>query len=186
MLTKTQTASGLTFTLDGHARLNAQMRACAAWATLEEHDKILDMACGSGALLCHLNARYRLTMCGMCDSPEQARQVRELLDDADIMYGRMDDIPWRSDTFDALLLPAAMRGDGRRVLEEAYRVLRAGGQMVIAVPLLSARGESEIGKREMMRVMQETGFKEVSYRISGLAGAIVGWKRKELKGAIEK
>jgi len=179
MLTKTQTVARLPLALGGNVRLNAQMRACAAWATLEEHDKILDLACGSGVLLTHLNDRYRLTMCGMCDSPEQARQVRELLDDSDIMFGRMDDIPWRNDTFDALLLPAAMRGEPRRILEEAYRVLRIGGQMVIAIPMFSMRGEGEMGKREMMRVMQEVGFKEVSYRISGVAGAIVGWKKAE-------
>ena len=180
MLTKTQTVGRLPLVLGENVRMNAMMRACAAWATLEEHDKILDMACGSGALLAHLNERYRLTMCGMCDSPEQARQVRELLDDSDIMFGRMDDITWRNDTFDAVLLPAAMRGEVRRILDEAYRVLRAGGQMVIAASLFSMHGEGEMGKREMMRVMQEVGFKEVSYRISGFSGAIVGWKRNEL------
>ena len=179
MLTKTQTVARLPMIRSGNTRLNAQMRACAAWATLEEHDKILDMACGCGALLSHLNERYRLTMCGMCDSPEQARQVRELLDDSDIMFGRMEDIPWRNDTFDAVLLPAAMRGDARRILDEAYRVLRAGGQMVISASLFSMRGDGEMGKREMMRTMQEVGFKEVSYRVSGFSGAIVGWKRCE-------
>ena len=52
--------------------------------------------------------------------------------------------------------------------------------MVIAASLFSMHGEGEMGKREMMRVMQEVGFKEVSYRISGFSGAIVGWKRNEL------
>ena len=180
MLTKTQTAGRFSLALGGNIRLNAQMSACAAWATLEEHDKILDMACGSGALLTHLNARYRLTMCGMCDSPEQARQVRELLDDSDIMFGRMDDIPWRNDTFDAVILPAAMRGEPRRILDEAYRVLHFGGQMVISAPLFFMRGDLDMSKREIMRMMQEAGFKEVSYRISGLTGAIVGWKRNDM------
>ena len=41
MLTKTQTVARLPLALGGNVRLNAQMRACAAWATLEEHDKIL-------------------------------------------------------------------------------------------------------------------------------------------------
>ena len=179
MLTKTQIAGRMPLVMGEKVRLNAQMRACAAWATLEEHDKILDMACGNGALLTHLNERYRLTMCGMCDSPEQARQVRELLDDSDIMFGRMDDIPWRNDTFDAVLLPAAMRGDAYRILDEAYRVLRAGGQMVISSSLFSMHGETDVGKRELMRMMQEIGFKDVSYRISGFSGAIIGWKRNE-------
>lgn len=180
VLSKTQSLNKLPAVLNLGQRMNAQMRACATWATIEEHDKILDMACGDGTLLRFFNDRYRVNLCGICDAPEQARAVREQLDDADVIYGQMEDIPWRNDTFDALLLPAAIRGDGRRVMEEAYRVLRTGGQLVMSMPLFSVLQEGDLSRREVMRIMQEAGFQEVSFRTSGLYGAVVGWKKKDV------
>jgi len=183
MLTRTQTLGKFPIALSMGQRLTAQMRACASWATIEEHDKILDMACGDGALLNYLNNHYRLTLCGMCDSPEQARAVREQLGDADVIYAQMEDIPWRDHTFDALMLSSPMRGDARRILDEALRVLKYGGQLVVAMPAFHFHQEGEISRREMMRLMQEAGFGEVSFRITGLTGALVGWKKTILPEA---
>ena len=179
MLTKTQTA-GKTFLLDVHQRLNAAMRACIAWAAVEEHDQILDMACGDGQMLSRLNDQLRLTLCGMCETPDQARCVSEMLGGADVIPARMEDIPWRDDTFDVILLSAALRGEPRRVLSEVLRTLRPGGQFVMASSVFSRRGEGEFSRREIMRLMQETGFREVSYRITGLCGAVVGWKKGKI------
>lgn len=176
MLTKTQTATARLSLPDVQPHLNAAMRACAAWAAIEEHDKILDMACGEGQLLLKLNGQMRLTLCGMCDAPEKARAISEMLGDADVIPGRMEDIPWRDGTFDAVLLSAPMKGEPARVLGETMRVLRPGGQFVMAAPLLRHRWEGEGSRREMMRLMQEAGFREVSFRATGLSGAIVGWK----------
>ena len=178
MLTKTQAQSRLFPGLGAPQRLNGAMRACLSWAAIEEHDKVLDMSCGSGALLRRLNGQYRLTLCGMCDSPEEAREARDGLEDADVISARMEDIPWRDDTFDVVLLSATIRGDARQVLSEALRVLRKGGQFVMAAPLLPQRGEGNLGRREQMRLMQEAGFEEVSFRANGLSGAIIGWKRR--------
>ncbi|MBR1585073.1 MAG: class I SAM-dependent methyltransferase [Clostridia bacterium] len=175
MLTKTE-AMGYSIASKDGLRLTPGMKACASWAAMEEHDKILDMACGSGALLNHLNEKLRLTLCGMCDSADQARAISEQLGGADVIAARMEDIPWRDDTFNVVMLSSAMRGDVRRVLDEALRVLRAGGQFVLASPLFFLRGENEFSRKELMRMMQEAGFRDVSFRTSGLFGAIVGWK----------
>lgn len=176
MLTKTQTAGKISL-LGVPQRMSAAMRACVNWAAIEEHDKILDMACGEGQVLAHLNDQLRLNLCGMCESPQQARAVCELLGDADVIPARMEDIPWRNDTFDVVLLSAPIKGEPRRVLEEALRVLHAGGQFVMASPLFSHHYEGETNRRELMRLMQETGFREVSFRATGLFGAIIGWKK---------
>lgn len=176
MLTKTE-AIGYSAAAKEKKRLTAPMRACANWTALEEHDKVLDMACGSGALLYHLNDKMRLTLCGMCDSADQARVVSEQLGGADVIPARMEDIPWRDDTFQAVMLSASLKGDCRRVLTEALRVLRAGGQFVMAAPLFSLRGEGELSRKELLRLMQEVGFKDVSFRTTGFFGAMVGWKK---------
>ncbi|MBQ9262832.1 MAG: class I SAM-dependent methyltransferase [Clostridia bacterium] len=175
MLTKTETM-GYDLAGKEQHRLSAAMKACASWAAVEEHDKILDMSCGNGALLDHLNGKMRLTLCGMCDTAERARAVSEQLGGADVVPGRMEDIPWRDDTFRVVMLSGAMKGDARRVLDETLRVLNNGGQFVMAAPLFSLRGEGDISRKEMMRLMQEAGFKDVSFRTSGFFGAIIGWK----------
>lgn len=182
MLTKTPTLKQIPLAFQPARRLTARMRACAAWATLEEHDKILDMACGNGALLSYLGERCRLTLCGMCETPDQARAVRETLEDADVISARVDDIPWRDNTFHAVLMPGALHGDeARRALAEVYRVLQPGGQFILTAPLFHF-AENEPGSREMMRLMQEAGFKAVSCRTSFFTGVLIGWKRADLPG----
>ena len=175
MLTKTE-AMGYSIAEKKQQRLSPSMKACASWAALEEHDKVLDMACGSGALLNHLNQKMRLTLCGMCDSADQARVISEQLGGADVIAARMEDIPWRDNTFDVVMLPAHMKGEPKRILDEVIRVLRPGGQFVMSSRLLAFRGDGEFSRREIMRLMQEAGFREVSFRATGLCGAIVGWK----------
>jgi len=179
MLTKTQTAGKLSL-LGLHQRLNSAMRACVSWASIEEHDKILDMSCGNGNILFYLNDQLRLTLCGMCDSADQARMVSDMLDGADVVPARMEDIPWRDDTFDEVLLSSPMKGDAQRVLAEVLRVLHAGGQFIMASSVFSSRSEGDLSRRELMRLMQETGFREVSFRATGFFGAIVGWKKGKI------
>ena len=176
MLTKTEAVYSLA-NKDQH-HLTAGMKACASWAAVEEHDKILDMACGNGALLNQLHQKLKLTLCGMCDTAEHARAVSEQLDGADVIPARMEDIPWRDDTFDVVMLSRSFQGDAQRILMEAIRVLKGGGQFVMASSLFSMRGERELSRKEIMRLMQETGFEEVSFRTAGLHGAIIGWKKK--------
>ena len=132
MLTKTQTVGR--YSLEGvNQRMNAAMRACVSWAAIEEHDKILDMACGSGQMLAHLNDQLKLTLCGMCKDADQARAISEMLGEADVIPARMEDIPWRDNTFDVVMLPAHMKGEPKRILDEVIRVLRPGGQFVMSV-----------------------------------------------------
>ncbi|MBR3019152.1 MAG: methyltransferase domain-containing protein [Clostridia bacterium] len=175
MLTKTQTVGRIP--LEGvHQRMNTAMRACVSWAAIEEHDKILDMACGEGEMLAYLNDQLKLTLCGMCKSAEQARAISEMLGEADVIPALMEDIPWRNNTFDVVMLPARMRGDPKRILDEVIRVLRPGGQFVMASRVMAFRGDNDMNRREIMRMMQEAGFREVSFRATWLCGAIVGWK----------
>ncbi|MBR0406822.1 MAG: methyltransferase domain-containing protein [Clostridia bacterium] len=185
MLTKTQTVGRVS--LEGvNQRMNAAMRACVSWAAIEEHDKILDMACGEGQMLAYLNDQLKLTLCGMCKRGEQARAISEMLGEADVIPAPMEDIPWRDNTFDEVLLPAHMKGDPKRILDEVFRVLQPGGQFVMASRLLAFRGDGELNRREIMRLMQEAGFREVSFRATWLCGAIVGWKPGQVDTAREK
>ena len=144
--------------------------------TLAVQVGIMQGSASDGQLLAHLNDQLKLTLCGMCRRADQARAISEMLGEADVIPARMDDIPWRDSTFDVVLLSAHMKGEPKRILDEVMRVLRPGGQFVMASRVLAFRGEGEFTRREIMRLMQEAGFREVSFRATGLCGAIVGWK----------
>ncbi len=166
------------------ASLSPGMRAILAWATIEEHDRVLDLCCQEGALLENFSNKYRLRACGMCEYPEQARDVRARLPEADVIFARPDDIPWQDNAFDVVvcsLLPQS--ADLPRVFSETLCVLRPGGQFVLSAPTFSLQlfgagnEDTKLNKRELMRSLQAAGFDEVSWRASGLQGVTVGWKR---------
>lgn len=160
-------------------KVNSAMKAVINWAALEEHDSVLDLSCGDGVLLREIGKYIRLYSCGLCSDPEQARAVRESLDDADVVYGTSEDIPWKDDAFDVVISSEIMRKAKLDVsLKEINRVLRPGGQFVILTRLAERKRDVYAGKTELMRCMQMNGFESVSWRVSGFHGVAVGWKRK--------
>ena len=71
-------------------------------------------------------------------------------------------------------------------MAEVLRVLRAGGHFVLAFPLLHMRSEGEYSRRELMRLLQEAGFQDVSFRTSALSGVIIGWKQRKCPEETQK
>lgn len=162
------------------ARLKGVMRAVMNWAALEEHDSVLDLNCGDGTMLRKLGSRMRLYSCGMCPDPGEARAARESLDEADIVYGTSEDIPWHDAAFDVVLGTELLKKDRINVsLKEICRVLRPGGQIVLATKLTAGCRDGVPGRTEVMRAMQINGFESVSWRIYGLHGVAIGWKKRE-------
>ena len=157
-------------------RLSGADRAVAEWATIEEHERVLDLHCAEGALLAELTEKLRLRACGICESAEQAHALRGILSDADVLCARPVDIPWRDGAFDAVLSGASAQSysDFEQVLDEVLRVLRPGGQFVISAPYSFDDASSP---RALMRRMQKAGFRNVSWRTRRLNGVCIAWKR---------
>ena len=161
-------------------RLSGVMRAVRNWAVLEEHDTVLDLFCRDGALLSALSKSMRLCVCGICDDPEMPHRIRTQLADSDIVYAEPDDIPWRDNAFDAVLGSELVRKEKLRpMLAETMRVLRPGGQAVMATKMLPFGYDEYPNKGEIMREMQSVGFENISWRISGLWGVAIGWKKND-------
>ena len=163
-------------------RLDFAQRAVMKWATMEEYDRVLDVDCGEGALLSALDETYRVSLCGLCSNVRLARAAREDFPGADIVYAKPMDIPFRSESFDEVFIT---RNTGRNCAEvslnEILRVLRPGGQVLIAARMLTplfADSEPEMDKRSIMRALQSAGFSDVSWRRCGLCGVIIGWKNR--------
>ncbi len=182
MVSRSEAGRGIAGVIGARApRLNSLKRAVCNWATLDAQDYVLDVACGGGEMLTHLLSRLDLHACGLCQQPEQARKVRAEMEEADIIYARMDDIPWRNDSFDAVLLAAQPENHRwAAIFSETLRVLRPGGQFVLARPLtasLHMPGNHEtMTRKELIRGLQATGFTDVTWHVSGLNAVLIAWK----------
>lgn len=94
---------------------------------------ILDMGCGTGALLGELT-RYG-EVSGM-DFSEKAVNFARERGMRDVILGRAESLPFESDKFDVVLALDVLEHveqDGRAI-QELYRVLKPGGIAIIFVP----------------------------------------------------
>ena len=166
---------------------NASERAAIRWASIGENDRVLDVDCGEGALLYSLSETMRIRACGVCREHSEARSAMDAVEDADVICAFPGDIPFRDNSFEAVFVTRRVgENTSDPALKEICRVLRPGGQLIIGCHLFpglhrffSSASESELDKRKLMRLLQAHGFEQVSYRVTGFKGVIIGWKRDE-------
>lgn len=195
MLERVQDRSLLgVLTLEHEERLHGAAKALAEWAIVDDYDNILDLDCGDGKLLHYLSKRYSLRACGIASDPEQARDLRSKMPDAEVFFARKEDIPWRSEAFNAVFYQMKNDQQDGAFLQEAVRVLKPGGQLLITLssmpeilrPLALAIGmvdESHIGHAQLLKWMEEAGLKDVSWRLTGpVTGVAMGFKQFEAEG----
>lgn len=178
--------------VDAGLRLRGAQRALAQWAIVDDYNSVLDLRCKDARLLKYLSQKFSLRACGMADDAADARMLREVLPEAEIFCARPEDIPWREACFDAVLcqLNKAEDGADHSFLQEAMRVLKPNGQLLIALeglpePLCCAVDfmgmasmEGRVKPRDLMRGMEDAGFEDISYRtVRPMVGLAMGWKR---------
>ena len=185
-------------------RLTPAMHALNQWAAIDSGDKVLDMACGSGMLLKLINQRVDANLCGIASTVEQSRAVRAMLPESDILFAQPEDIPWRESSFDVVLcgLPFYAMEDPGKALKEALRVLKPGGQFLLAttwypVPLRQlincfsglwedAQPPVFYGKHEMLAALEAVGFQKVTWRAADMrVGVTIGWKKPAWQEMLE-
>ncbi len=185
-------------------RMTPTMHALAQWAAIDTGDKVLDMACGNGALLRMISQQIECTLCGIASSVEQYRSVRAMLPDADVLFAQPEDIPWRENSFDVVMcgLPFYAMEDPGKVLKEALRVLKPGGQFLLATTWYPAplrqlvnrfsgswdetQSPMLYGKHEMLATLEAIGFHNVTWRAADMRlGITIGWKKAPKKAEPE-
>jgi SAM-dependent methyltransferase len=117
---------------------------------LDRGARVLDLACGHGRIANRLAARGAL-LTGLDATPLFLERARAGAAEAGVevhyVEGDMRSLPWRDDTFDAVISWFTSFGyfaddENRRVLSEAHRVLGHGGRLLIEnnnLPELLAR-----------------------------------------------
>lgn len=184
----------------GLNRLTAAMRGICQWAVIDEGDRVLDMDCGSGALLRALAQKASCQLCGMTQDVERSRQARCQLPDADILFAQPEDIPWHDEAFDLVVctLPLNAMDNPKRSLSEVLRVLKKGGQFLLANPWYPSplrqlvnhfsfqadegKGPACYSRQDIMAALEAAGFENVTWHTPELGMSVtVGWRNRTLK-----
>ncbi len=198
MITKVQgkTVSG-ELSVKARPRLNALEKAMLKWAVVDPEDRVLDASVGRGLMAEYLRRNMQCEVCGVSADMEDVRAARARLQSCDIVYAPVGDIPWREDAFDTVLMQWRGNADSLdRMLSEALRVLKPGGQLVLGTACwpaamnalrrwmaVSAEG-TPVNRLELQSRLSDLSFEQVSWQRTGLGtGVMTAWKRKpELDG----
>jgi len=175
-------------------KLSSLEKAMLKWAVVDPEDKVLDANIGSGLMAEYLRRNMQCEVCGVSDNMESVRAARSRLQNCDIVYAAPGDIPWREDAFDTVL----MRFGGEeglvfhRMLSEASRVLRPGGQLILGTAYYPALANVIAGmfaeesleerhpfqRAEVAEMLGSCEFENITWQRTGLTtGVMIAWKR---------
>ena len=123
-----------------HPRLSTMERCLLKWAVIDRDDRVLDVGLGNGLMAEYLLRNMECEVCGVADDMELVRSNRGLVRSADLVYAAAGDIPWRDQAFHAVLLRPCRLDESamENQLREVHRVLKEGGQLVMALENLPA------------------------------------------------
>ena len=175
-------------------KLSSLEKAMLKWAVVDPEDKVLDTSIGTGMMAEHLRRNMQCEVCGVSDNMESVRAARNRLQSCDIVYAAAGDIPWREDTFDTVLMKFGGEEEMvfHRMISEAARVLRPGGQLILGTayyPALanaiarmfaeeSVEERHPFQKNEVAEMLSSCEFENVTWQRTGLTtGVMIAWKR---------
>jgi len=160
--------------------------------SVEPIDRVLDVGCGTGALLGKLSRRYpQARLAGVDPVPEMLGIARtRLLPSVDLREGWAENLPFADGSFDAVVSCNMFHyiRQSTAALHEMGRVLRTGGQLVITdwcgdylvcricdlyLRLFSSAHFTVYRQRECLSLLAEAGLPAAEierYKISWLWG----------------
>lgn len=170
-------------------RLSALEKGMLKWAVVDPEDKVLDANIGSGMMAEYLRRNMLCELCGVSDRMEDVRLARARLQNCDIIYAAQGDIPWREDAFDTVLMKLGGESQDMlcRMLTEAKRVLKPGGQLVMGAMCFPAsvrwRGGEErsyFRLKPVRALLARLSYEKISWQRTGLyTGVVIAWKAQK-------
>lgn len=173
-------------------RLSALEKSMLRWVVVDPEDRLLDANVGSGMMAEYLRRNMQCEVCGVSDHMDQVRMARDRLQSCDIVYAPVGDIPWREDAFDTVLMKmdAEEMDTAERMIAEAKRVLKPGGQLILGVlcfpaafsavsGLLVSEEKRPIRRQEVHGMLSRASYENITWQRTGLGmGVMIAWKGK--------
>jgi glycine/sarcosine/dimethylglycine N-methyltransferase len=136
----------------------------AGLGDLSRESAVLDLGAGYGGAARYLARTYgcRVTCLNLSEVENQRNRrinaeqgLEELIE---VVDGSFEDVPFQDNTFDMVWSQDSLlhSGDRARVLEEAVRVLRPGGQMIFTDPMATESARKEDLKPILQRLQLDT------------------------------
>lgn len=144
----------------------------AGLADLGPASRVLDLGAGYGGAARYLAGTYgcHVTCLNLSEvENERNRQLnaeQDLSERIDVVDGSFEDLTFQDNCFDVIWSQDALlhSGDRARVLEEAVRVLRQGGQMIFTDPMATEVAGKEDLKPILQRIQLDTLATPAFYR----------------------
>lgn len=151
-----------------------------------EFSSLLDVGCGTGALLEQIKSKWPDTrISGVDISGEMVKVASQRLGrTTEVVVGDAENLPWEDNSFDAVVSTISFHHYPHPItaLTEIRRVLKPGGHLLLSdltapAPLrqifnlllpLSPEGDVKLySKSEILEFLNDAGFKEARLRVSG-------------------
>lgn len=100
----------------------------------KSHHRVLDVACGTGAVAVEIRRRYRSRVVGVDQSGEMLAIARARVDEGvELVEARAEALPFEDAAFDALTFTYLLRyvDDPAATMRELVRVVRPGGRIAM-------------------------------------------------------
>ncbi len=150
---------------------------------------VLDVGCGTGAVLSMVPRKPGVRLCGVDLAPEMIKVAQARLGpDVELKVGDSEHLPWPDSSFDCVLCTFSFHHypQPEKVLSEMHRVLRDGGHVIIADPWapapfrqianlilqlgLGTGGDVRVySRQELVTLMGKAGFTGVEWRAVGVS-----------------
>jgi arsenite methyltransferase len=150
-----------------------------AHCRLAQGARVLDIGCGTGAVVDHLRQRHRLAALGIDRSAALLKEGSRTYRRSPLMRGQAEKLPSVDGCFAAALCECVLSVcvSPRKVLQEVRRVLQKGGYLVLTDVYARSPGSLWAGPNTVTSCLQgAVGRPTVERRIAAAGFAVLLWE----------
>ncbi|MCL1844515.1 MAG: class I SAM-dependent methyltransferase [Defluviitaleaceae bacterium] len=122
-------------TIDGHYTAKFKRKLLEA-ITVSDGEKVLDVGCGNGTLICAISRKAKIHAYGVDISPKMIDECRARHPHIDFQVSVADELPFADNELDVVTMCCVLHhlDEPQNFFAEARRVLKTGGRLIVSDP----------------------------------------------------